>query len=305
MIFIAGATGFVGRRLLDALQRERAAVRCLVRDENKADWVRSLGFEAVQGDITDADSLHGALDGAETVVHLVGIIEENAKSTFESVHVQGTRNLVNESVSSGVKRIFYQSALGADIQSPFAYLKTKAEAEKIVVSSDIPYTIFKPSLIVGKGDGFTERMRKLISAGPVVPVPGSGLARFQPLYIRDWLECFRLALIHGVSGNRIYEFGGPEQLTYNEILKEIMDVLEIKKPVIHVPMGVVRLSLPFMGAVRSVASALGREIPPVTDELLSLLGMDNVCDKDSIRKHFGFTPSRFKEALREFLQVSP
>ncbi|MEK6776861.1 MAG: NAD(P)H-binding protein [bacterium] len=304
MIFIAGGTGFVGRNLLDALQGEGASVRCLVRDEKKAEWVRSLGFEAVQGDITNADSLDGALEGVEAAVHLAGIIEEKPGSTFESVHVQGTRNLVSESAASGVKRIFYQSALGADIHSPFAYLKTKAEAEKIVISSDIPYTIFRPSLIVGKGDGFTERMKQLISAGPVVPVPGDGLARFQPVYIRDWLQCFRRAFINGGDRERIYEFGGPEQLSYNEILKEIMDALEIKKSVIHIPMGVARLSLPFMGAVRSFASALGREIPPVTDELLSLLGQDNICGEDSITKNFGFTPVRFSEALREFLKGS-
>ncbi len=302
MIFIAGGTGFVGRHLLAALQGEGRSLRCLVRDEGKSKWVQDFGSDVVTGNISDAESLKGTMDGARTVVHLVGIIEEQGSDTFESVHVKGTENLVNEAIAAGVKHIFYQSALGADPDSPFAYLTTKAKAEVIVTSSGIDYTIFRPSLIVGEGDGFTERMKQLISLGPVVLVPGDGTARFQPFYIDDWCRAFHKVLAGGMERNRVYEIGGPEQLTYNEILQEILNVLDLQKTIIHLPMGLTRMSLPFMGLARSVASLLGREIPGVTADLLALLSRDNICATDSMEKFFGVKPIPFAEALRSFLK---
>jgi NADH dehydrogenase len=245
--------------------------------------------------------LEGALDDVETVVHLVGIIEERGDATFKIVHVDGTANLISESIRKGVKRIFYQSALGSDINSPFNYLKTKAEAEEIVKSSGIPFIIFRPSLIVGEGDGFTEKMIQLLSAGPVVPVPGSGNAKFQPVYIKDWCKCFLKAIERKISTGITYEFGGPEHLTYNEILKMIMKALDIRKQIVHIPMSATKMSLPFMGMIGSIASALGKEIPSITGELLSLLSIDNICEIDSIQSNFGFIPLSFKDALAEFL----
>ncbi|MEE9524429.1 MAG: NAD-dependent epimerase/dehydratase family protein [Thermodesulfovibrionales bacterium] len=301
MLFIAGSTGFIGINLLKALKEENLRIRCLVRDDRKAEIIRSLGYEVVIGDITDPASLKGTLDDVETVVHLVGIIEERGTATFRKVHVEGTTNLINESIRKGVKRIFYQSALGTDINSPFNYLKTKAEAEEIVRSSGIPFIIFRPSLIVGEGDGFTEKMKQLLSTGPVVPVPGSGNAKFQPVYIKDWCKCFLKASERDTLSSITYEFGGPEHLTYNEILKMIMKALDINKPIVHIPMSATRLSLPFMGMIGSIASALGKEIPSITGELLSLLSIDNICEIDSIRKNFGFIPMGFKETLAEFL----
>lgn len=301
MIFIAGGTGFVGRHLLESLKGSGTPVRCLVRDHEKAERLRSQGFQVLKGDMRDPHSLKGQLEGVKTVVHLVGIIQEEGAVTFRSVHVTGTQNLVHEATASGVGHFFYQSALGADTDSSFKYLRTKAEAEEVVRSSGIPYTIFRPSLIVGQGDGFTERTRQLISAGPVVPVPGRGLARFQPLYIKDWLHCFHGALSNPESRDRTYELGGPEHLTYNEILNEIMKALNVHKKIVHLPMGLTRFALPFMGMIQSAASALGRTIPDVTQELLSLLDQDNICEPDSVQKHFGRTPMTLAAALREFL----
>ncbi len=301
MIFIAGATGFVGRHLLEALKDSGRQVRCLVRSPGKEDAVRALGFDTVPGEITDAEALRTGLHGVETVVHLVGIIEEKKGATFQNVHVDGTETLVREARGAGVRHFFYQSALGADADSPFAYLRTKGEAEAIVVDSGLPYTLFKPSLIVGPQDGFTERMKQLLTAGPVVPVPGDGKARFQPLYIGDWVRCFQQCLKTEAPRNATFEFGGPEQLTYNEILRELMAMLDIDKPIVHMPMGLTRLSLPFMGVVQSLAAAMGREIPAVTGELLSLLSVDNICELDSVERAFGFAPMRFSDALRKFL----
>ncbi len=295
MLFITGATGFVGSHLLKALQKDAVEARCLVRTEEKAKAVQSLGFDAVIGDITDRESLTGKLKGIELVVHLVGIIQEGSGITFNRVHVEGTENLINEALSAGVKNFFYQSALGADLESPFKYLKTKAEAEELLKISGLNFWIFRPSLIIGPGDGFTENIKELLRLSPVVPVPGSGNAKFQPLSIDDWVRAFMKTLKNSSSSGTIYEFGGPEHLTYNEILQIIMKEMGIKKPLVHIPVGIVKAGIPLTYLFRK----LGVKIPPVSAEQLNLLQKNNITDIDSMEKHFGFKPESFETAIKK------
>ncbi len=345
MFFIAGGTGFIGSYLVRVLAGGGYNTRCLARNPEKAEICKKIGHEAVIGDITDRESLKGKLDECDVAVHLVGIIEEKGDMTFEQVHVKGTVNFVEEAQNAKVKHIFYQSALGVKgkdelqvtsneldnlkfkIQNSnqnsslvtrhsllsFKYYKTKAEAEEIVATSGIPYTIFRPSLVVGKGDGFTEKLKGLIKLGPFVPIPGSGNAKFQPIYVEDWVKCFLKVFSPpiippfarggwgGGTASRIYEFGGPEHLTYNEIVYQTIEAMGISKPVIHLPMNLVKLSLPFSGITKVIGNLAGKQIPSVTSEQLRLLQSDNICDRDSVEKSFGFTPMTYKEALKKFI----
>lgn len=292
MIFIAGSTGFVGRHLIKEASQKGLSVRCLVRNRAKLKDIPE-NIEIVEGDISRPETLRGTMDGVSLVVHLVGIMEEIPGSTFYGIHVKGTENLVNEAISAGVKHFFYQSALGASLRGETPYQRTKAQAEEIVISSGIPFTIFRPSLIIGRGDGFTERMIRLIRSLPVVPVPGDGMARFQPLSIKDWIKAFFIIIDNLQVSGKIYEFGGPEHLTLNEIIKILMDKLSIKKPVIHVPMWMVKMGLPLSGILKLTA----KDIPLPTMDQLRLLSKDNICDIDSIEKNFGFRPITFVESL--------
>ncbi len=303
MIFIAGGTGFIGQHLLRALRERIYPVKCLVRTEERALLCRKRGFDVVLGDITDRESLGGVLHGVDMVVHLVGIIEEKGDMTFEKVHVEGTRNLIDEAKRAGVRHFFYQSALGASLSSDALYQRTKAKAEELVKNSGIPYTIFRPSLVIGKRDGFTERLKELISLGPFVPVPGTGKARFQPIYVGDWVRCF-LSIIgkEDVIG-KTYEFGGPEHLTYNELILQLMEIMGKKKPLIHMPLSIAKAGIPLMGLGNKIGSIIGKKIPTVTSEQLMLLERDNVCDIDSVRRFFGFEPIRYREALKLFIKV--
>ena len=293
MIFIAGASGFVGGHLIDALLKNGHKLRCLARSEKAGKSLREKGIDVFSGDITIPETLEGALDGVDFVIHLVGIIEEKGSSTFKSVHVEGTRNLIAEAKRAGVKHFFYQSALGADKSSWSGYLRTKAEAEEIVASSGIPFTIFRPSLIIGKWDGFTKKLRDLIKISPVIPIPGDGKSKLQPLYINDWVSCMLKALASPDSFKGIFEIGGPQQLTYNEIVKDLADVMKSKKTITHIPMGLMKLG----------ALIAEKTIPflPVSSEQLRLLETDNICDMHSVEKNFGFKSVKYKDALKEFI----
>lgn len=304
-IFIAGGTGFIGSNLLVALKDKGYKIRCLVRTSGRAALCKQESFKPVIGDITDRESLRGTLEGVDMVVHLVGIIEEKGEMTFEKVHLEGTRNLVDEAQLAGVKHFFYQSALGASPDSSARYYATKAGAEDIVKGSDIPYTIFRPSLVIGDKDSFTGKLKELIGLGPVVVVPGDGKARFQPMYVEDWVKCF-LKILSDVARitnhkSQMYEFGGPEQLTYNELTAQLMEAMGIKKNIVHMPMFLAKAGVPFMGLSQRLGKAFGRAVPSVTHEQLNLLAKDNVCDIDSIEKNFGFKPLSYKEALKRFI----
>lgn len=293
MIFIAGASGFVGGHLVDFLLSKGHKVKCLARSKRTITSLAEKGAEIVAGDITQPDTLKGVLNSEDIVIHLVGIIEEKGVSTFHAVHVEGTKNLVAEAQRAGVRHFFYQSALGADATSWSGYLRTKAEAEDIVQQSGLPYTIFRPSLIIGPWDGFTRKIMEMLKYAPVIPIPGEGQAKFQPVFIIDWLSCIEKVIKTPANYQGIYDIGGPEHLSYQQIVERLSKSLGHRKPTFSIPMGLMKLS----------TSILERFLPspPVTSDQLRLLEQDNICDPEVIRKQFGFDPKTLDEALNSFL----
>ncbi len=276
------------------LARRGIGGRCLLHSLKKAP--RCSGFETVPGSLEDIPE--GSMDGVDMVVHLVGIVAEEGASTFESVHVRGTANLVNEALKAGVKRFFYQSSLGASINSPSMYQKSKARAEEAVMESGMHYTIFRPSLILGRGDGFSKQIVDSINSYPVMAVPGTGEAKFQPLTISDWVKCFLVMLEDGRYLDRVCEIGGPERFTFNELIMMYMQAMGVKKRLIHVPTGIVKTGISLLKLARAAGY---KKFPPVSRDQITLLETDNITDTDSIKKGFGFEPENVGDALRGFL----
>lgn len=281
-----------------ALKETGLQAKCLIRTSAHAGRCTSLGFTTAPGDITDRDSLRGALDGVDIVVHLVGLIEERGSQTFQKVHSEGTSNLVEEASIAGVKHFVYVSAIGADKDSPFPYHRTKAQAEDAVKSSGIPYTIFRPSLVIGPGGGFVGKMLDLINfPGPFMPVPGTGETRFQPVYVEDLARCIISALGNPDARGKTFEVGGPEYLSYNDMLRILGDVVGKRKVLFHIPMG---LMMPVVKVIEKSGMS------PVTSDQLGMLSRDNICDADGIKKQFGFEPVTFRKALElSILQRAP
>jgi NADH dehydrogenase len=264
-----------------------------VRNAGKAARLRDLGAELAEGDISDPASLERAARGCDRVVHLVGIIQEGRGFTFQSVHVDGTQNVLEAAKKAGMKQFFYQSALGTREKAKSEYHKTKWEAEKLVKASGLPYTILRPSLIYGPGDQFTIRLAEAIKLSPVLPVIGSGLSKIQPIFIDDVVACIAKAVSDAAFLNRVFEIGGPEQLTYEEVTKAIATALGVKRPTVHMPMF-------FMRTLAKVAETVLPKPPVTTDQLIMLLE-DNICDPAVIREAFGIEPVKFQEGLARFL----
>jgi uncharacterized protein YbjT (DUF2867 family) len=293
MILVTGGTGFVGTHLIRRLRSDAISVRAVVRDPDKAQTLRKLGVDVVKGELADKSSLERAAAGAERVVHLVGIIQEAAEATFTGIHVEGTRNLLEASQKAGVRHFFYQSALGTRPGAKSRYHKTKWEAEELVRASGIAFTILRPSLIYGPGDQFTIRLSEMIRMSPVLPVIGTGKSRTQPISVDDVVACIRKIIISDSFLNEMYEVGGPEQLTYEEVTQTIADALGVRRPTVHMPLFFVRT------AAHMLEALLPR--PPVTTDQLIMLQEDNVCSMHDIRDAFGIEPVKFREGLSKFI----
>jgi uncharacterized protein YbjT (DUF2867 family) len=271
-VFIAGGTGFVGGNLLKSLGDR--PVRLLVRDAAKSASLRCENRELVEGDITQPDSLKGVLDGCDIVINLVAIIKESGAITFDGVIRQGTEHLIAEAKRAKPARFVQMSALGAQDNPAFPYLQAKWRSEQIVQSSGRPFSIFRPSVIFGPGDEFINTLAKLAKSAPVIPVVGAGTSKFQPVFVHDVADAFVAVIDDPVSVGKTFELGGPDILTYEQMLDVIATRLGKKKPKAHVPVGLMKLIVAASGPLPA------RLRPPVTAEQLNMLALDN-CTADS------------------------
>ncbi|MGC1454391.1 MAG: complex I NDUFA9 subunit family protein [Nitrospirota bacterium] len=294
MILVTGGTGFVGSHLIKRLRQGNVSVRAVVRNPDKAQALSDLGVDVVKGDISDAASLEKSTTGVERLIHLVGIIQEAPGATFKDVHVNGTRNILEAARKSGVRHVFYQSALGTRPNAQSEYHKTKWAAEELVRASGIPYTILRPSLIYGAGDQFTIRLSEMIRLSPFLPIIGSGRSKLQPIFIDDVVTCILKTVTNECCLNEIYEIGGPDQLSYEEVTVAIADAMGVRRPTLHLP-------LFFMKSMATVFEAVLPKAPVTMDQLI-MLQEDTVCNMRDIRDAFGIEPIGFREGLIKFLR---
>lgn len=271
MILVAGGTGFVGGHVLRRLREEDRTVRALVRSDEDARRVEQLSIEPVKGDISDRTSLEKAMNGVDTAINLVGIIEEAPKKgvTFEKLHHRGAANFAEAASSAGVKKIIHMSALGTRPRPVSEYHRTKYLGEEAVKNSGVTYTIFRPSAQIGVDGEFTKMMIQLLTTAPVLPVFGDGKYKMQPMDVKDTAAFFAAAVDKPESDNRVFEIGGPEVLTYLELLGKFEKALGKRK---------IKLSLPWPISNTMVSMMQILPKPPITDTQYKMLKEDNVCD---------------------------
>jgi uncharacterized protein YbjT (DUF2867 family) len=290
-VAITGGTGFVGRFVVEHLLRRDHEVRALVRDPTRGGWMRDRGVELIEGDLEDQPALRRLAEGADALIHLVGIILEIGRQTYERVHVMGTHHVVSAAREAGVPRLVHMSALGAR-SAPDAtpYHRTKAAAEVEVREGSASHVILRPALIAAPGNEALGTMLTMLRLSPLVPVIGNGLYQLQPVAADDVADAFVTAVEdRGIAGT--FDIAGAEALTYHQVLDALEEALGVRRQRVAVPVAIVRF-----------AAHAGMVLPnlnPITPDQLQMLLEGSVTAANALPSVFGISPRRFADVARE------
>lgn len=271
-VFVTGGAGYVGKVVIDRLLEAGHQVTALQR-ANAERSVAQPAVNVIEGDILDPSSFQHEMGQHDAVVHLVGIIKEYPRKgiTMKRVHVNGTKNVLQSARVAGISRFLHMSALNTRHGAVSSYHRSKWEAEECVRQSGMSYTIFRPSVIFGKGGHgpeFVGQLVGLVKKAPLVPIVGDGHFLLQPVSVQTVGEAFAQSLTQAVTINREYEVGGPNVVSYLEIMQRIAHAL-------HKPLRTIRMPVSFMKRLVPVL----QKTPgfPLTVDQLTMLLEGNVC----------------------------
>jgi uncharacterized protein YbjT (DUF2867 family) len=277
LVTVFGGSGFIGRYVVQALAKTGCRIRVAVRQPNLATFLMPTGgvgqIAAVQANLRYESSVRRAVEGADGVVNLVGILQPSGKQTFRGVQAEGAGIVAEAARDAGARALLHLSALGANRTSSSAYARTKADGEDRVVAAYPDAIILRPSIVFGQEDEFFNRFASLSRFSPFMPLIGGGRTRFQPVYVGDVAQAVEAGLSgHGRSGAP-YELGGPAIYTFRELLDLVADYSQRKRPYMPLPFWLAKL-----------AGGLTQWIPgaPITLDQVRLLQSDNVVSADAI-----------------------
>jgi uncharacterized protein YbjT (DUF2867 family) len=291
LIAVTGATGFVGRGIVEQVLDEGFPVRAIVRDPKQA----VPGCDVFRGNVIYAPSLEGAFDGVKCVIHLVGIIHAWRENTFERAHVEATRNVLAAAKKAGVKRYLHMSALGTRADGRSRYHQTKWAAEELVRKSGLAWTIFRPSLIYGPDDISINVLAKIVRRAPFVPVLGKGNGKIQPVSIESVAQSFVAAIRNDESVGKTYDLCGPVAFTWNELYDKLLAFYGLRKPKLHLPLPVARMQA---AAFEKLLSN-----PLFNRDQLIMTEEDNVGDPKPAEREFLLEQETFEQGLARNLSA--
>lgn len=296
-VLVTGGTGFVGNAIVGRLVRQGHEVRVLSRRGGST----IPGASGVAGTILSSVDVAEALSGCHGVIHLVGIIREMENQTFERIHTEATANLIHCLKSEGISRLVHMSALGARVEAPARYHRSKAAAENLVKTSALEWTIFRPSLIYGRGDGFVRLFDGISRWSPIVPVMGPGDNLLQPIDVETVAEAFVQALENPKSIGQVLDLCGPGRPTFLEVVRCILEIRGRTRWVLRVPWGLARLQATAFEWI--FPKILGMP-PPLNRDQLLMLQEDNIGDPEPALQILGVKGPEWKNGLREMLAQS-
>ena len=273
---VLGGTGFVGSHLTAALVAAGHTVRLPTRHPERAAALRILpGVELLRADVHDPVTLAGCARGADVLINLVGILNEHGRAGtgFRRAHVELAVKAVNACRSAGVPRLLHMSGLPAATDGPSYYLRSKGEAEAVVrAATDLAVTIFRPSVIFGRGDSFLNRFAALLGPLPVLPLARID-ARLQPVYVGDVVAAFCRAAHDSATHGRSYDLVGPEVMTLGEIVRYVRDLLGLRRAVFGLP-----------DALGALQASLLEWLPgkPLSLDNFRSLGVPSTSDRDGL-----------------------
>lgn len=269
-ITILGGTGFVGSVLVTQLDQAGYQIKVLSRRREAAKHLILLpNVQVVDCDIADNHALKDALKGSDAVINLVGVLHDSSKNSFEKIHHQLPRRVAQLCEELGISRLIHMSALQANNHAPSQYLRSKAMGEEAIneFSKKLDITVFKPSVIFGRGDSFITLFANLVRYLPVIALAKPN-AKFQPIWVEDVAQCFVNALENTATYGNSYELGGPTVYTLRQLVQKVMDILNKQRPIIG------------LNDTLSMAQGFALELLPIklmTRDNIRSMQVDNVC----------------------------
>jgi NADH dehydrogenase len=264
-----------------------------VRQGGRTDRLPADKVDYVTGDITAPPTLPAAVEGTDSVVHLASVVanvKEGGSVSYSQINDQGTANLVQAARTAGVRHLIYLSGVNTVPGDEGSYIRTRWNAEQHVKNSGIPYSILEPSILFGDGSAFFVALADLAKVAPIVPVPGNGKLRFQPVWVEDVVTCIVTLMAEG-GKNETIPIGGPAFYSYDDLLDMAFKAIGKRRLKLHLPLPLMKLGAAVMQTVLPN--------PPATTATFELFTSDNVATLDSIPKRFGFQPKSLAQDMAE------
>ena len=274
LVTVFGGSGFLGMQVTRALAKRGYRVRVACRRTNLAYRSPLMGevgqIQIMQANVRASASVERALEGADACVNLVGVLFEQGRQRFHSLHAQGARTVAEACRARGVGTLIQVSAIGADANSGSKYARTKAEGEAAAREAVPTATVVRPSVVFGQDDDFFNRFGALAARSPVLPLPGGGHTRFQPVFVGDVAAAIANAIGNPAAAGKTLEFGGPTIYSFRELMQLVLKQTQHERILVPLPWPLARA----IGTVGDLASAF--IAPPLTSDQVELLTRDNV-----------------------------
>jgi uncharacterized protein YbjT (DUF2867 family) len=300
LVTIFGGSGFVGRHLVRALAKRGWRIRVAVRRPDLAGHLQPLGVvgqvHAVQANLRYPESVARAAEGANAIVNLVGILYQSGAQRFDAVQAEGAEAVAQAAKAEGA-RLIQMSALGVSKDSASHYARTKALGEDAAFAGRRDAIVFRPSVIFGPEDDLFNRFASLARISPFLPLIGGGDNKFQPVFVGDVAEAFAKAVEGEIHGGDIYELGGPEVISFKELLEITLREIGRRRLLLPMPFWFARLQATFMELMPK---------PMLTRDQVKLLEQDNIVSAEAIRagrtlEGIGISPTAMRAILPSYL----
>lgn len=298
MILVTGVTGFIGRHIIEALMAQNLPVRCLIAEhrQKQISWDTDApnAPEVIIGSLLDDEAVFQAVTGVHTIIHLASAQWWGNLRDLERIEIAGTRNLVTVARSARVGRIITLSHLGAAPSSAYRLHRVKGQVEEIIRNSGLAYTILRSGVVFGEDDAFINHIAMMLSGNPVIHLmPGEGEVVLHPIHIDDLIKCIVASLDSLNAVDNTIEIGGPEYVTYEDLLFTIMRVTGMPRLIIPIP--------PYL--MRLINRILNIFYPRtlMTQQWLDILATNRTTQLGNVYDNFGFQPRRFEDTLVTYL----
>jgi NADH dehydrogenase len=300
LVAVFGGSGFLGRHVVRALAKRGYRIRVAVRRPELAGYLQPMGkvgqIHAVQANLRYPESVVAAVRDADVVINLVGILFERGAQRFDAVMTAGAQT-VARAAQNVAAPLVHVSAIGADEKSSSRYAKAKAEGERLVLGAHDNTVIVRPSIVFGPEDDFFNRFAALARIAPALPLVGGGLTRMQPVFAGDVAEAIARAVDGDLRPGIVYELGGPDVLTFKELMQFVLATTRRRRLLVPVPFALMKLQAMILQFFPK---------PPITPDQVELLKTDNVVSDDAKRDRrtletIGVTPESIDAIVPTYL----